>query len=188
MGRRSFGRLVLGCAASTALPLLPATARADTVDVLYFDVVRGDGAVAVDAVLRVALPATVEDALRRGVPLYFRAEATLYRSRWYWLDQRVGRATRQWRLSYQPLTGTFRVGIGGLNQGFESLAEAMAAVTRLNGWRVADASDVEPGQRYYLEFGWQLDTSQLPRPMQIGIGNLPDWALAVQRTVALTWS
>jgi hypothetical protein len=35
---------------------------------------------------RLELPRAVEDALQRGVPLYFVAEAQLLRSRWYWRD------------------------------------------------------------------------------------------------------
>ncbi|MFN9953415.1 MAG: DUF4390 domain-containing protein, partial [bacterium] len=66
---------------------------------------REDGNVLLDFDLRVHLPAAVEDALSRGVPLYFQATAALFRPRWYWRDPRVARVERQWRLSYQPLTG-----------------------------------------------------------------------------------
>ena len=48
--------------------------------------------------------APVEDALQHGVPLYFVAEAEVFRDRWYWRDERVARRPRVWRLAYQPLT------------------------------------------------------------------------------------
>ena len=37
--------------------------------------------------------------------------------------------------------------------------------------------------RYYVEFSFKLDTSQLPRPMQFGIGGQADWTLGVERTL-----
>lgn len=184
MRRRALGRLAFG---ALLLPLAgtPTVAWAQGVEVLTLQVERGPTIVALDCVLRVTLPAAVEDALRRGVPLHFVARATLYRPRWYWRDERIGRATRQWRLSYQPLTSSYRISIGGLHQTFASLDEALATVSRLSAWRLADADDVDPGERHYVEFEWRLDTSQLPRPMQIGIGSLPEWTLELARTLPL---
>ena len=62
----------------------------------------------------------------------------------------------------------------------------MAAMTRATAWRVADAATVEADARPYVEFAWELDTSQLPRPLQIGltgVGGGGDWNLGVDRTV-----
>lgn len=184
MGRRAVGRVALAVLV-LALAGLPARVSAEGVEVLALQIERDAAAVTIDFALRVTLPVPVEDALRRGVPLHFRAEAALYRPRWYWRDERVGRTSRQWRLSYQPLTSSYRVSIGGLHQTFGSLDEAMASITRLSQWRVADAADVDTDEEHYLEFSWRLDTSQLPRPMQIGIGNLPEWTLEVERTLPI---
>lgn len=167
-------------------PLVPVPARAEAVELLALDVVRRDDEVSVDFAVRATLPPPVEDALRRGIALHFEAEAVLVRPRWYWRDVRVGRARREWRLSYQPLTGSFRVSSGGLHQTFASLDEAMATMTRLTRWRVAAAADVDPDERHVLDFVWRLDTGELPRPMQIGIGNLPEWQLAVERRIELS--
>jgi hypothetical protein len=166
-------------------PLALAPARANGVELVTLDVVRDDEAVSIDFAVRVTLPPPVEDALRRGIVLHFEAQAELLRPRWYWRDLRVARVRREWRLSYQPLTGSFRVSTGGLHQSFASLDEAMAAMTRMTRWRVAAAADVDPDERHVLDFAWRLDTSELPRPMQIGIGNLPEWQLAVERRVEL---
>ena len=48
-------------------------------------------------------------------------------------------------------------------------------------WKIADAGQIEEGSRHYVEFSFRLDTSLLPRPMQIGIATQPDWALSVER-------
>ena len=166
------------------LPAGPARANGGA-ELSLAQVQRADGEVRLDFAVRLALPAAVEDALRRGVPVYFAAEARLLRQRWYWRDERVARATRQWRVAFQPLTGTWRVGQGGLQQTVPSLAEALSLVTRATGWRIADAAQVDPDSRHYVEFAWRLDTTQLPGPMQSGLGGQAEWNLGVDRTLRL---
>ena len=148
----------------------------------YFEVSREDDAVSLSYAVDFELAPGVEDALGKGVPLHFLAEAQVFRSRWYWRDRRIAQATRTWRIAYQPLTSNYRVSFGGLSQTYPSRAEALAAVRRSVRWRIADPGQIEEGSRHYLEFSFRLDTSQLPRPMQIGIGGQADWTLAVERT------
>ena len=171
-----------------ALWLVAVPAQAQ-VEVLDLNASRDDTSVSLDYQLRVTLPPTVESAALRGVPLYFAAQASLWRPRWYWRDERIGRAVRQWRLSYQPLTSSWRVSQGGLGQSFASLAEALSAMTRSSGWRLADAREIDPDSRSYIEFSWRLDTSQLPRPMQIGLGGIggaSEWSLGAERTLKIS--
>jgi Domain of unknown function (DUF4390) len=158
------------------------------VEVVALAAMRSAEAVLLDYQLNVVLPAPVEEAARRGVPLYFVANATLWRPRWYWRDERVARVRREWRLTYQPLTSSWRVSQGGLGQSHASLDEAMSIFTRSTGWRVADAAQAEADGKTYVEFDWVLDTSQLPRPLQIGVtgvGGGSDWALGIERTMKL---
>jgi Domain of unknown function (DUF4390) len=165
------------------------SAWAQGVEVLDLKASRDEVSVSLEYQLRVTLPPAVEAAVERGVPLYFTAQASLLRPRWYWRDERAARVSREWRLSFQPLTSTWRVSQGGLGQSFPNLAEALSAMTRSTGWRIADARDVEPDGRHYIEFSWRLDTSQLPRPMQIGLGGVggaSEWSLGVERNFRLT--
>ncbi len=168
---------------SALLALLPAgVARAQGVELAQLQASRAEGALNLEFVARVSLPQAVEDALQRGVPLYFVAEAQLLRSRWYWRDERVARVSRSWRLAYRPLNREWRVSLGGLNQTFPSLAEALATVSRSAGWKLADLSQLED-KSYYVEFSYRLDTTQLPGPMQFGLGGQGDWAVGVSRTL-----
>jgi Domain of unknown function (DUF4390) len=184
-GRRGFLAWLLAAGLACAAP----AAWGQNVEVIGLAAVREAEAVTLDYQLRVALPRAAEDAALRGVPLYFTATATLWRPRWYWRDDRIARARREWRLAYQPLTSTWRVSQGGLGQSHASLAEAMATMTRASGWRIADAAAAaEADSRHYVEFDWRLDTSQLPRPLQIGLtgpGTASEWALGVERTLKL---
>jgi hypothetical protein len=154
---------------------------AQGVELAALELRAADAALTLEFSARLTLSRAIEDALRRGVPMYFEVEATLYRSRWYWRDERVSRVARSYRLSYQPLTSNWRVGLGALGQTQASLSDAMAVISRVSGWRLAEAGQLEPDLRYYVEFSYRLDASQLPQPLQIGLGN--DWSLGIARTL-----
>ena len=179
---RLAGRMALLC---VGLLLAWRGAAAQTVELPVFDIARQEGALVLDFQARPVLSKAVEEAMQKGVPLYFVAQATVLRPRWYWRDERVARATRTWRLSYQPLTGQWRVSLGGLGQTVGSASEALAIVSRASGWRIAEPGEVEPGERYYVEFSFRLDNTQLPRPMQLDLAAQADWRLSVERNVRL---
>jgi hypothetical protein len=157
--------------------------RAEGVVLTHLALQRLDAGLTLDFNVDIGLSRAVEEALQRGVPLYFVAEVSVYRHRWYWRDPRVNTVRRLWRLSYQPLSDSWRVGLGGLAQTYPSLSEALQAMSSAARWKIADNSQLDPDERYYVEFSYKLDTSQLPRPMQFGIGGQGDWSLGVERTV-----
>lgn len=165
---------------------VPARAETQAPELSQFTVTRSDEGLLLDFAIRFDLPHSVEDALLKGVPLHFVADASLFRERWYWRDQRVNSVTRVWRLAYQPLTRTYRVSFGGLNQSYDSVADAVASVRRMSRWKLAEAAQIEDSERYYVEFSYKLDTTLLPRPMQIGIGGQPDWTLQLEKTQRVT--
>ena len=175
--------ILQGLVALLVLFAVQPMALAQGVELATLRTSRDEGALELEFVARVTLPRAVEDALQRGVPIYFVAEAQLQRSRWYWRDERVARVSRSWRLIFQPLTSVWRVSLGGLHQSYPSLAEALAAVSRSGGWKLADLSQLDSDRGYYLEFSYRLDTSQLPGPMQFGLGGQGDWAVGVSRTL-----
>ncbi len=146
------------------------------------------------AQVRFELPSAAEEALQKGIPLIFVAEATLTRDRWYWYDKEVARASRHLRLSYQPLTRRWRllvssapIGNAGLalGQGFDSRDEAMAAVQRISHWKIAESQDVEPDARQSVILRFRLDVSQLPRPLQIGLVGQDEWNISATRSLRL---
>ncbi len=174
--RRALCALWVAC----LLPLAPA-GRAQGVDLSALELRASEGALTLEFSARLTLSRAIEDALRRGVPMYFEVDARLYRSRWYWRDERVSHVGRSYRLSYQPLTGSWRVGLGPLGQSYPTLSDALAVISRVSGWRLAEASQLDSGQRYYVEFSYRLDPTQLPQPLQIGLGN--DWSLGTSRVL-----
>ena len=181
--RRSFVQSLALTLLLWALGSGPACAQG--IELVRLEWQRQEGELALDFEAHLMLPRSVEDAMQRGVPVYFVAEATLYRSRWYWRDERVARVQRSWRVAYQPLTSTWRVGFGGFNQGFQTLSEALAAVSRSSRWKLVELSQLDADSKYYLDFSYRLDTSQLPKPLQLGLGGQGDWVLGVERTLRL---
>ena len=156
--------------------------RADGLELTSFDLRREEEGLLLDYTARIELPRAVEDALQKGVPIYFVAQAAVFNPRWYWRDKRIARVARNWRLTWQPLTRRYRINLGSVSQGYDSLADALGAIQRATRWKLADAAALDEGERLYVEFSLKLDTSQLPRPLQIGFGGDADWDLALERT------
>ena len=182
-GRRAFAALLLAFAWLVAPGLVAQSALAQGVELPSISAHRQDGGVVLDFAANLTLSKAVEDALRRGVPVYFVAEATVYRPRWYWRDERVARVSRSWRLSYQPLTSAWRVSLGAFSQSYPSLEEALTTVTRIARWRIAESGVNDPNEKYYVEFKFELDSSQLPRPMQLDLAAQAEWHLGVERSI-----
>lgn len=159
--------------------------RARAAELTRLEAGRSEQGVLLGFEVRFDLPAGVEDALQKGVALHFVAEAGLMRSRWFWRDKQVAQASRNWRLTYQPLTFSYRLSLGGLSQNYRSLGEAMRAMQRVSQWRIAEAQPADDDAHYYIEFSYRLDIDQLPRPLQIGIASQPEWNLRLERTVLL---
>ncbi len=137
------------------------------------------------------LPTPVDDALHRGVPLSFSAEANLYQERWYWVDKPLAKVQRYWRLSYQPLTRRYRLqvspqpiehsGLGvGLAQTHDSLSDALAALQRVGGWTLTPFA-LEADARHRLEFRFRLEPNPLLKSWLSGASD-QDWGLVLQRT------
>lgn len=171
-----------GLALCLLLALLqPVWVQAQAVELKQLQLQRRDGDLTLEFSARLTLGPAIEDALQRGVPLYFNARASVYRDRWYWRDERVARVSRTWRLAYQPLTASWRLSLGGLSQGYATLSDAMAPLSQISGWRLVELDKLEPGSRHHVEFSFSLDNSQLPQPMQIDLGG--DWKLGIERSL-----
>lgn len=165
---------------------------ASAVDMAEMWTERADGALVLHATLKLELGPAVEEALTKGVPVYFVAEAEVLRDRWYWYDRKIASVTRYYRLVYQPLTRRWRLnvsneplsasGLGGsISQSFDSLSEALGMVRRQSGWRLADLSEFDADARHNLNYRFRLDVAQLPRPFQIAAGSQADWNLSLSR-------
>ena len=158
-------------------------------DITQLRLERSDDEWQLSAQMQFDMPATVEDALLKGIPMVFVCSADVLRERWYWYDKKVLTTERHMRLAYQPLTRRWRLNVSSgpsassgvglvLNQSYDTLAQALSAVKRLTRWKIADAADLESGTKYKLDFRFKLDLSQLPRPFQIGALGQSEWDIS----------
>jgi len=179
-----------------ALTPLTASAAEPTVELQNLKVEQTEGAVYASLQWNFQLPAPLEDALYKGVALYFVAEVEVTRERWYFYDKKLLSAQRHMRLSYLPLTRRWRVNVASqpfssaglgmsLGQSYDNLEDALQSIRRIAQWNIGNASDLEPETKQNISISYKLDLTQLPRPMQMGAAGQSDWNIAWNKTQRL---
>ena len=163
------------------LVVAPGLLLAAEIEISNPQIVAGDDGYVLSADFSFDLNQRLEEAVAKGVVLFFVTEFELTRPRWYWLDEKLVSRSQTYRLSYHALTRQYRLSTGGLHQSFDSLSEALRVLSRLRNWVVIEKADsglVRPGETYTAALRLRLDINQLPRPFQItALGNR-DWNLA----------
>lgn len=185
----------------------PATAHAQQgTEAPDLQLQRTDTGLFLSTVLPFELPVLAEDALHKGIPLFFVMEAKVSRERWYWYPETIAQTIRYMRLNYQPLTRRWRLAVSSapinnsglgvaLGQNYDGLAEALAAMQRISYWKIANTTNINtttalepnlpssssllPSSPYAVHLRFYLDMSQLPRPLQIGAMGRSGWSLSM---------
>jgi hypothetical protein len=174
----------------------PASAQSSAASVTQLRVEQADDGVYLSAQVQFELHPLVEEVLEKGIAIYFVAEADVYRERWYWTDLKVAHATRHMRLAYQPLSRRWRLnmsptpitnaGFGvSLNQNFDTLEDALDSIRRVGRLRLGDVSEFADDGKPLVSFRFRLDTSQLPRPFQIGVVGQAEWNISADVSMRL---
>jgi hypothetical protein len=151
------------------------TVSAEGIKIKSFELERVDNDWLLSATFKIDLSPGLEDAVEKGVVLYFQTEFDLTRSRWYWFDEKPAVAQRQTRLSYQPLTQQYRIASEGFTFSAKSMSEALQAVGSIGGWKVIDGSQLDASKSYTASMRMTLDLSKLPKPFQVNALNNRDW-------------
>ena len=157
------------------LGMISTTVSAEGIKIKSFELERSDNDWLLSATFQIELSPGLEDAVQKGVVLYFQTEFDLTRSRWYWFDEKPALVQRQTRLSYQPLTQQYRIASEGFTFSAKSMPEALQAVGSIGGWRVMENSQLDPGKSYTASMRMNLDLSKLPKPFQVNALNNRDW-------------
>jgi len=166
--------------AVAALLVLSSLAWTAEIEVKSAQLTPGEESWLLDAEFRIELGPRLEEVVAHGVALYFVTEFELSKPRWYWIDERITGRTQTWRLAYNALTRQYRLSAGALHQSFATMEEALAVLSRVRGWAVADRALVKAGEPHNAALRLRLDLSQLPKPFQVtSIGN-KDWNLTAE--------
>ncbi|OJI06023.1 DUF4390 domain-containing protein [Polynucleobacter sp. MWH-Adler-W8] len=157
------------------LGIFSTTVSAEGIKIKSFELEKVDNDWLLNAAFQIELSPGLEDAVQKGVVLYFQTEFDLMRSRWYWFDEKSVLAQRQTRLSYQPLTQQYRIASEGFTFSAPTMSEALQAVGSIGGWRVIEGAQLDPGKSYTASMRMSLDLSRLPKPFQVNALNNREW-------------
>lgn len=161
-----------------AAMLVPPAQAAEQIELVQAHLESSDEGYKLSATYSFDLNHGLEDALNRGVPLYFTTDVEINRPRWYWFDEKTIRTSQTVRISYNVLTRQYHAGVSGqLQQTFNRLDDALTLVRRPNRWVVADKNALKVGETYQVALRMGLDLAQLPKPFQVNALNNSDWRL-----------
>lgn len=155
--------------------LFAATAHADGISANRAEIRPTDNGYQLSASYGINLTYAVQQALSRGIPLYFVGEFSIMRSRWYWLDKEIFYSEQTVKLSYSVLTRQYRISRGALFQNFASFEDAMNILSRQSS--VIPAETLKKNSNYIAAARLRLDVAQLPRLLQVNALTSKDWSL-----------
>ncbi len=174
---------LLMCVLCLSLWLTPSRSQAspeviEVVEVRMEPAEAPDSGWALSSTFNFELNPRLEEAVNRGLPLYFVVEFELSRPRWYWFDEQTVTASQSFRLSYNALTRQYRVAFGSLQQGFPTLKDALGVLSSIRAWKVVDKGVLKPGTAYQAAVRLRLDVAQMPKPFQVNAITNRDWTLS----------
>jgi hypothetical protein len=168
-----------------ALWLGISVACAEGISVRKTEARLSDGSYQFSADFDISLNFVVDQALTRGVPLYFISEFSLIRPRWYWMDEVIAKNEQTAKLSYNKLTRQYRITRGSLFQNFSSLGDALRIISHQSAAPIDAAvflknndyiSSLLPQKGDYIAATrMRLDVTQLPKPLQVNALATQDW-------------
>jgi Domain of unknown function (DUF4390) len=174
-------RRLLGLFAASLLVAQPLQA-ASAIEISAFNLEAssdGEGTVA-NASFALLLPPAIEEVINRGVSVYFLMQLEITRPRWYWRDERLLQVERTYVVSYNALTRQYRLTFQNYRQSFANLTDALLAMVRVRGWKVAERDQLRRGDTYEAQIRMKLDLSQMPKPFQINAFTNRDWTLGTE--------
>ncbi len=130
-----------------------------------------------DGDVNIVLNSTLEDALTRGINLYFLLELELSRPRSWWFDEGIAEPVRKMRIYYHLLLRRYVVESGYTTRTAATLSEALAMLGRVEAWQILERGALKAGHLYDARLRLRLDTSQLPKPLSIGAVGGDRWEL-----------
>jgi hypothetical protein len=157
--------------------LFIATAHAEGILVNKADARLGEDGYQLSASYNISLTAAAQQALSRGIPLYFVGEFSLTRTRWYWLDEEIFQGEQTIKLSYNVLTRQYRISRGALFQNFASYEDALNILSRQSSTTIP-ADLMKKEGNYIAAARLRLDTTQLPKLLQVNALAGKDWNLS----------
>jgi hypothetical protein len=131
-----------------------------------------------DAEFDIQFSPKLEEAVNRGVPLYFVLDFDMTRPRWYWFDEKPVHFSQTYKISYTPLLRQYRLSVGNIYQNFTTFEEVTRVLSKLRAVAIADHNAIKKDSAHQASVRLRLDTAQLPKPFQLNAIASRDWSLS----------
>ncbi len=167
------------CALALCLFIAP-FAQAEGISVLTAELEQVEEGYRLNADFDIGLTPVLEDAINRGVSLYFALDYEVVRPRKYWFDATEVTGTKLWKISYNALTQQYRLSIGSFYQNVPTLEEARRLLSRQRALIIGngDKNQLKKNTAYKVATRLRLDVAQLPKPFQVNALGSRDWNLS----------
>ena len=116
-------------------------------------------------------------ALADGVALQFTLEARVTRHRRLWIDPVIADATLRRELAFHSVSDRYVVRQmgSGSQQSFGTLRDALAFLSRVDGWPVLVASQISKGEEYHISVRAGIRRGTLPASLRVLLFWTSDW-------------
>ena len=152
-----------------------------SIQVESFKLTAVDNGYTVSIDSKIELNPTLEQALEKGVVLYFVNKFTLVEPRWYWLDKEVARIKTRTGLRYHALTRQYRLTDRTSSSNYSSLKDALLALQRLRDHTLTINHELKPNVHYNAILRLWLDLTRMPKPFQVEALGSSAWNLSSER-------
>jgi hypothetical protein len=157
---------------------MPLPARAEGITAQGARIEAAEDGYRLDAQFDILFSPGLEEAVNRGIPLYFVVEFELSKPRWYWFDEKPVQLSQTYKITYTPLLRQYRLSSGSAFQNYSRFDDVVRALSRVRGWLVAGKGALQREGGYQAAIRMRLDTTQLPKPFQLNAVASRDWSLA----------
>jgi hypothetical protein len=168
----------LALAGLSALLIAANAFAAEGVEVLSAEIVLREETFQLEAEFDIVFSPRLEEAVNRGVALFFVVDFEMARPRWYWFDEKPVKISQTYKISYAPLLRQYRLSIGSVYQNFTRFEDVKRVLSRVRGLPVAERGALVPGTEYQASLRMRLDTNQLPKPFQLNALASSEWTLS----------
>lgn len=168
----------LAVAGLSALLIAANAFAAEGIEVVSAAIIPREDSYQLDAEFDVLFSPRLEEAVNRGVALYFVVDFEMARPRWFWFDEKPVKISQTYKISYAPLLRQYRLSIGSVYQNFTRFEDVKRVLSRVRGLPVAERIALAPGMEYQASLRMRLDTNQLPKPFQLNALASSEWTLS----------
>lgn len=166
---------------SLALLLLGTMAQAEGIQIKSFSLAAANQHYEMSVDSEIALNPVLEQALEKGIVLYFVTKFSLVDSRWYWLNDEVVRGKLKVGLRYYALTRQYHLNFPEFSQSFNTLKEALQVLGQLRKYSLTVKSDLKQDIEYIASLRIWLDLTRMPKPFQVEALGSSEWNLSSDR-------